>query len=99
MQSHLVFAAETKVKNEFLLASLASKAAHRMHKSGERTEDTANKVFTILGKGDPVEMPSKLPVREMPSVLPPGNVPARDSKGHGGLRVHKGTSGTLSRAA
>ena len=57
MQSHLVFSAEKKVTHEFLLATMAMKAVHRMHQPGIRTEDTASQVFAILANGQPVELP------------------------------------------
>jgi len=59
MHSHLVFMAENRVAHEFLLASMAIKAVHRMHKPGERTEDTMSQVFSILANGKSVELPSK----------------------------------------
>ncbi len=64
MQSHLVFSAEKKVSHEFLLASMAIKAVHRMHRPGVRTEDTMGRVFAILAKGNPVEPPPEHPIRE-----------------------------------
>lgn len=57
MQTHLMFAAEKKVDHEFLLASIAMKAVRRMHRDGERTQDTALRVFSILAHGEPVDLP------------------------------------------
>lgn len=36
---------------------MAIKAVHRMHMPGVRTEDTMSRVFSILAKGNPVELP------------------------------------------
>jgi len=57
MQNHLVFSAEKKVNHEFLLATIAIKAIHRLHRPGERTEVTAARVFYILSKGEPIDLP------------------------------------------
>ncbi len=61
MQSHLVFSAEKKVSHEFLLACMAMKAVHKLHRPGIRTEETAKQVFAILAKGHPVEMQTAVP--------------------------------------
>jgi hypothetical protein len=57
MQDHLVFSAEKKVNHEFLLATIAIKAVHQMHRPGERTEETTARVFSILAHGKPLNLP------------------------------------------
>jgi hypothetical protein len=60
MNTYLLFSAERKVDHEFLLASLAMKAVHRMHRPGVRTEDTMSRVFSVLAKGEPVDLPPEV---------------------------------------
>jgi hypothetical protein len=67
MVPHLLFAAEKKVKDEFLLASIAMKAVKKMHEPGTRTEETASRVFEIVAKGHSVEIPTKTRTAETPS--------------------------------
>ena len=66
MVPHLVFEAERKIKDEFLLASIAMKAARRMHQPGMRTEETASRVFEIVAKGRSVGSPAKIRATETP---------------------------------
>lgn len=66
MQTHLVFAAEQRLNHEFLLAAMAMKAVHRMHRPGERTEDTALRVFDILAKGKPMDLPLENTIGDAP---------------------------------
>jgi hypothetical protein len=89
MVPHLVFEAEKKIKDEFLLASIAMKAARRMHQPGTRTEETASRVFEIVAKGRSVASPAKtratetiLPlIPEDGSVGPIGGTVASESNG------------------
>ncbi len=46
MRSELVYVAENRIENRFLLASVAMRAARILHIDATRTEDTINKVFT-----------------------------------------------------
>jgi hypothetical protein len=51
MRSELVFEAEIKIENRFLLAATAMRAAKRLHVSSTRTEDTVNRVLAEVAKG------------------------------------------------
>jgi hypothetical protein len=51
MRSELVFEAELKIENRFLLATTAMQATRKLHISSTRTEDTVNRVFTDVAKG------------------------------------------------
>ena len=52
MRSDLVFEAEVKVENRFLLAALAMRAAKKLHVSSTRTEDTINGTLAKLASGN-----------------------------------------------
>jgi len=45
MRSDLIFGAIANVPNRFLLSQLASKAARKLHRAGNRMQDTANDVL------------------------------------------------------
>lgn len=65
MEPNLVYRAEHQVHHhEFVLAVMAIKAVHRLHRSTTRTEDTLREVLTIVANGEPVESP---PVRTEPN--------------------------------
>ena len=59
MRSELVYEAELKIENRFLLAATAMKAANKLHVSSTRTEDTVNRVLAEVAKG--TRMHAKLP--------------------------------------
>jgi hypothetical protein len=67
MRSDLVFGAITNVPNRFLLSQLASRAARKLHRSGNRIQDTANDVFERFGRANPIGCEQAL--RERP-ILP-----------------------------
>jgi hypothetical protein len=50
MRSDLVFGAIANVSNRYLLSQLASKAARKLHRSGNRMQDTANDVLKRFGR-------------------------------------------------
>jgi hypothetical protein len=54
MRSDLIFGAITNVPNRFLLSQLASKAARKLHRSGNRMQDTANDVLERFGRANPI---------------------------------------------
>jgi hypothetical protein len=56
MRSELVYSANTKISNRFLLATVAIKAVRRLHITSTRTEDTANKVLADVASGSFVEI-------------------------------------------
>jgi hypothetical protein len=67
MRSELVYEAELKIENRFLLAATAMRAAKRLHVSSTRTEDTVNRVLTEVANGTRVhgdlpEVPSPDPI-------------------------------------
>jgi len=98
MEPHLVFAAGKKINHEFLLATIAMKAVKKMHCPGLRTEETANRVFAIVAKGQPMDMPAKLPAAEVvaPSVPEAGSKTGTKA---GELRLWSEAPAVSSRAA
>ena len=59
MRSDLVYEAEIKIENRFLLAATVMCAVKRLHVSSTRTEDTVNRVLTEVANG--TRMHGKLP--------------------------------------
>lgn len=64
MRSNLLYSAENRVNQHYLLASLVMGLVRKMHTSGTSTEDTTNQVLDIVAKGRLVEQPPELPIRE-----------------------------------
>lgn len=64
MRSELVYEAELKIENRFLLAATAMRAARKLHVSSTRTEDTVNRVFAEVAKGTRMH-------GELPEITPP----------------------------
>lgn len=64
MRSDLVYEAELKIENRFLLAATAMRAVRRLHVSSTRTEDTVNKVLVEVANGTRVH-------GKLPEVTPP----------------------------
>ena len=87
MQPNLVYRAEHQVHNhDFLLAAMAIKAVHRLHRSAARTEDTLKEVLAIVANGEPVELPPVGMAPNNPSVAVPV-----------GAKKHAGTDNVSSR--
>jgi hypothetical protein len=57
MRSELVYDAGLKIENRFLLAATVMRATRKLHVNSTRTEDTVNRVFTEVAKGDCVHRP------------------------------------------
>ena len=53
MRSELVLSAKAQVPNRFLLTNLVAKGARRLHRTGNRIEDTTNDVFLHLSHCSP----------------------------------------------
>jgi hypothetical protein len=64
MRSALVFEAEIKIENRFLLASTIMRATKKLHVPATRTEDTVNRVFNEVANGQTINSPTQ------PVVLP-----------------------------
>ncbi len=64
MRSELVYEAGLKIENRFLLAAVAMRAAKKLHVSSTRTEDTVNRVFAEVAKGERAH-------GELPKITPP----------------------------
>lgn len=64
MRSQLVFEAELKIENLFLLVTTAMQATRKLHVTSTRTEDTVNRVLTEVANGTRVD-------RNFPEVIPP----------------------------
>lgn len=64
MRSELVYEAGLKIENRFLLAATAMRAARKLHVSSTRTEDTVNRVFVEVAKG-------QCAYGKLPEVAPP----------------------------
>jgi hypothetical protein len=67
MRSTLVFDAGDKIVNRFLLASTVMRATKKLHVPATRTEDTVNRVFADVAKGNPVHAP-------LPEIAPPPTI-------------------------
>jgi hypothetical protein len=67
MRSELVYGAELKIENRFLLAATAMRAARKLHISSTRTEDTVNRVLAEVARGTPVH-------GRLPEVTPPPTI-------------------------
>jgi hypothetical protein len=58
MRSKLLYSAEDRVHHEFLLASLAIRAMHRLPQAASgRTEDRVNQVLVAIAAGSSSEEP------------------------------------------
>lgn len=75
MVPHLVFEAEKRIKDEFLLATIAMKAVRKMHQPGTRTEETASRVFEIVANGRSVGPPTKMRATQTSAPLIPEATP------------------------
>src|ERR1700685_2094448 len=101
MRSDLVFGAMTHVPNRYLLCQVASKAARKLHRPGNRMQDTANDVLTRVSLENPIASVRALrkplmgplhPYRT-PPVIPHESevarfIPARESSNSVALRLH-----------
>jgi hypothetical protein len=56
MRSELVYSANAKIENRFLLATVTMRSVRRLHIVSTRTEDTANRVLTDLAAGNFLEV-------------------------------------------
>ena len=65
MRSELVYSARTKIENNFLLAATVMRAVRKLHVTSNRTEDTLNKIFAEVSKGQFAhgELPEVVPTR------------------------------------
>lgn len=54
MRSELVYEAGLKIENRFLLAATVMQGTRKLHVNSTRTEDTVNRVFNEVAKGDRV---------------------------------------------
>lgn len=52
MRSDLVYSAGLRIENRFLLATTAMLAVQKLHVDATRTEDTINKAFVEVAKGN-----------------------------------------------
>ncbi|HTW62699.1 MAG TPA: hypothetical protein VMD55_12905 [Terracidiphilus sp.] len=64
MRSQLVYLAGLKIGNRFLLSTTVMRAAHLLHVSSGRIEDTVNKVFAEVAEGRYVDV-------KLPAIAPP----------------------------
>ena len=67
MRSELVYEAGLKIENRFLLASTVMQATRKLHVSSTRTEDTVNRVFSEVSKGNRVH-------GALPKIEPPPSI-------------------------
>jgi len=67
MRSELVYEAGLKIENRFLLAATVMQATRKLHVNSTRTEDTVNRVFDEVAKGDRVH--GTLPKIEPPEPM------------------------------
>lgn len=69
MRSELVYLAQMKISNRFLLSTVAMNAVRRLHIQSTRVEDTTNDVFTEVGKGRYLQ--AKMPeIKPQPALDP-----------------------------
>ena len=64
LRSELVYEANLKIENRFLLAATAMRAARKLHVSSTRTEDTVNLVLVEVANGTRV-------YAKLPEITPP----------------------------
>jgi hypothetical protein len=64
MRSELVYEAGFKIENRFLLAATVMRAVKKLHVNSTRTEDTVNKVFVEVARG-------QFSHGELPEITPP----------------------------
>lgn len=71
MRSELVFSAGSRVSNRFLLSTIAMRAVQGLHINSTRVEDTANRVFADVAKGDytQVTLPEPKPLPPIDPLL------------------------------
>jgi len=71
MRSELVYSANTKIENRFLLATVTIRAVRRLHIIATRTEDTANGVLSDIAQGRFIEvkMPALKPIPLIDALL------------------------------
>jgi hypothetical protein len=71
VRSELVFSAGTRVKNRFLLSTIAMRAVHGLHINSTRVEDTANRVLADVANGSyvAVSMPELKPLPPIEPLL------------------------------
>ena len=73
MRSELVFSAEIRVSNRFLLSTIVMRAVQGLHINSTRVEDTANRVLTDVAGGsyNAVTMPAIKPAPPLDPILMP----------------------------
>jgi hypothetical protein len=64
MRSQLVYEAEFRIENRFLLAAITMRAVRKLHVNSARTEDTVNLVLVEVAK-------RRRAYRDLPKVVPP----------------------------
>lgn len=69
MRSELVYSAELKIGNRFLLSATVMRAVRLLHISSGRTEDTVNRVFSEVAEGRFVD-------GKLPKITPPPPIDA-----------------------
>jgi hypothetical protein len=69
IRSQLVYEAELKIENRFLLATTAMQATRKLHVSSTRTEDTVNRVLVEVANGTPAH-------GKLPEITPPPAIDA-----------------------
>ncbi|MBX6359785.1 hypothetical protein [Pseudacidobacterium ailaaui] len=67
MRSELVYSANVKIENRFLLASVTMKAVKSLHIASTRTEDTANSVLREIATGKYLEVQPP-PIKPAPPI-------------------------------
>jgi hypothetical protein len=75
MRSDLVFVAMTHVPNRYLLCQVASKAARKLHRPGNRMQDTANQVLTRVSLENPIAS-ARAPRKPLMGPLHPQRTPS-----------------------
>jgi hypothetical protein len=69
MRSELVYMAELKIGNRFLLSATVMRAVRMLHINSGRTEDTVNKVFAEVAEGRYAD-------GKLPEITPPPAIDA-----------------------
>jgi len=64
MRSELVYSAELRIGNRFLLSATVIRAARKLHVNSGRTEDTINRVFAEVAQGRYTDV-------KLPEITPP----------------------------
>ena len=80
MRSDLVFGAMTHVPNRYLLCQVAFKAARKLHRPGNRMQETANDVLVRFSRSNSIGSARALRVSQTSPLHPQQTLPVLSHK-------------------